>query len=319
MPWLQLRLIVDCDQADSVESMLEDAGALAVTIDGAADEPAAETTPAETIVEPLAGGLWEPAPATQPLWRQLRITALFDDDDSGARAARQAAEQLTALALAPPSIAGLEDRPWEQLWLEEFRPTRFGRRLWVCPRDRRPAADAPDWTGVVVELDPGLAFGTGHHPTTALCLTWLDGLDLADKRVLDYGCGSGILAIAALKLGAAAAIAVDHDPQALEATLDNAIGNGVLEHLSLYRPEQVPAAPAHVLVANILAGPLLALAPTLTALAAPGAMLGLSGILSHQARRVADAYAESFLMQPAETCDDWALLAGRRRGASTQG
>ena len=309
MAWLQLTLIVDRDHVEPVETELEDAGALAVTIDDAADEPTVATA-----MDPLAGGVWEPAPATHPLWRQLRITALFDDDDAGAAAARQAADRLGPLALSPPSIASLEDRPWERVWLEEFRPTRFGDRLWVCPRGQRPsAADAPDWPGVLVELDPGLAFGTGHHPTTALCLTWLDGLELTGKRVLDYGCGSGILAIAALKLGAAAAIAVDHDPQALDATVDNAIDNGVLEGLSVYRPDQVPATQADVVVANILAGPLLELLPTLAALAAPGAELGLSGLLSHQAARIADVYAASFVMQTAETRDDWALVTGRRR------
>ena len=307
--WLQLSLIIDRDQAEQVESMLEDAGALAVTLDDAADE-----TADANWVDPIASGIWEPAPATQPLWRQLRVTALFDDDDAGTAAAGRCAEQLATVALYPPTIASLEDRPWERVWLEEFEPTRFGQRLWVCPRGQRPSgADAPDWPGVIVDLDPGLAFGTGHHPTTALCLTWLDGLDLAGKRVLDYGCGSGILAIAALKLGAASAIAVDHDPQALEATVDNASGNGVLERLTLYRPEQLPDTAADVIVANILAGPLLELAPTLAALSAPGALLGLSGILNHQVARIADAYAASFLMQPAEVRDEWAFVAGRRR------
>ncbi|WP_295879140.1 50S ribosomal protein L11 methyltransferase [uncultured Thiohalocapsa sp.] len=308
MPWLQLSLIVHRDQAASVEAALEDAGALSVTLDDAADEPA------DAPLDPAAGGIWEPAPATQPLWRRLRITALFEDDDAGAAAARQAAEQLAGLALAPPTLASLDDRPWERLWLDDFRPTRFGRRLWVCPRGERPAgAEAADWPGVVVDLDPGLAFGTGHHPTTALCLAWLDGLDLAGKRVLDYGCGSGILAIAALKLGAASALAVDHDPQALDATVDNAIDNGVVDRLAVARPEQVPPTPADVVVANILAAPLLELAPQLAALAAPGARLGLSGILAHQAGRVADAYAHHFVMEPAETREEWALLSGRRR------
>jgi len=309
MPWLQLTVIVDRDHAEPVESVLEKTGALAVTIDDGAEE-----TPTGGAADPIAGGVWEPAPATQPLWRQIRVTALFEDNDAGAGAARQAAERLAALALFPPGVTRLEDRPWERIWLEEFHPTRFGRRLWVCPRGQRPPeAGATDWTGVVVDLDPGLAFGTGHHPTTALCLTWLDGLDLAGKRVLDYGCGSGILAIAALKLGAAAAIAVDHDPQALEATVDNASGNGVLERLSVLRPEQSPDAPADVVVANILAGPLLELAPTLTALAAPDATIGLSGILCHQAQRITDAYGGHFLMNYPETCDGWALITGRRR------
>ncbi|WP_295542602.1 50S ribosomal protein L11 methyltransferase [uncultured Thiohalocapsa sp.] len=308
MSWLQLTIIIARDHAEQTESTLEEAGALSVTLDDAADEPD------DRRAEPIAGGIWEPAPATQPLWRRLRITALFADDDAGAAAAEAAAATLAEVALSPPTVANLEDRPWERVWMDTFAPTRFGQRLWVCPRgERPPQAQGADWQGVVLDLDPGLAFGTGHHPTTALCLTWLDSLRLTGKRVLDYGCGSGILAIAALKLGAAAALAVDHDPQALDATVDNAIGNGVLDRLTVARPEQVPATTADVVVANILAGPLMQLAPTLAQLAAPAAALGLSGLLAHQATRVADGYAPYFTMEPAATRDDWALLTGRRR------
>jgi ribosomal protein L11 methyltransferase len=309
MPWLELSLIVDRTHAEQVEAALEDAGALAVTIDDAADEPG--PGPPDDLT---ASGIWEPAPASHPLWRRLRMTALFEDDDSGAVATRQATELIAPLALSPPRLSRLDDRPWERVWLEELAPIRFGRRLWICPRGQRPPdAGRPNWPGVAVDLDPGLAFGTGHHPTTALCLAWLDRLDLRGRRVLDFGCGSGILAIAALKLGAASAIAVDHDPQALDATLENASCNGVLKQLGVCLPEQLPDITADVIVANILAGPLLDLAPTLMALAAPDARLGLSGILVHQVERVAGAYTESFLMQPAETRDDWALLTGRRR------
>jgi ribosomal protein L11 methyltransferase len=304
MPWLQLTLIIDRDRVEPVEAALENAGALAVTLDDADDEPH----------DPVAGSVWEPAPAAHPLWRRMRVTALFEDDAAGSMAAQAAADAVGPQALAPPSVAPLDDRPWERLWLEEFRPTCFGNRLWVCPRGERPeGADAPDWPGVILGLDPGLAFGTGHHPTTALCLEWLDSLPLAGKRVLDYGCGSGILAIAALKLGAAAAAAVDHDPQALDATRDNAIGNGVLERLQVYRPDQVPPDPADVVVANILAGPLLELAPRLAALAASQSLLALSGILHHQAGSVADAYDRYFRIEVAEVRDEWALLTGQRR------
>lgn len=317
MAWLQLSLTASRDEAPGVEAELEVQGALAVTIDEADDEPAIDS-PGQILdrapLEPAAGGVWEPAPGTLPLWARVRITALFEDDDAGAMAARAAADALAAQSLTPPVVARLDDRPWERVWLDEFKPERFGRRLWVCPRGQRPSgAEAPGWPGVVVELDPGLAFGTGHHPTTALCLGWLDGLDLAGKRVVDYGCGSGILAIAALKLGAASALAVDHDPQALDASVDNAIGNGVLDRLGVARPEQVRPAPADVVVANILAGPLLELAPVLASLAAPGAPIGLSGILTHQAARVSDGFAEHFVMEPAETREEWALLTGHRR------
>ncbi len=317
MAWLQLSLTVSRDETPWVEDELEGHGALAVTIDEADDTlastdlgPGGHATP----LEPAAGGVWEPAPGTLPLWAQVRMTALFSDDDAGAMAARAACDALALRSLTPPVITPLDDRPWERVWLDEFRPERFGRRLWICPRGQRPEhADTPGWAGVIVELDPGLAFGTGHHPTTALCLGWLDGLDLVGKQVLDYGCGSGILAIAALKLGAASALAVDHDPQALEASIDNAVGNGVRDRLRVARPDQVEATPADVVVANILAGPLLELAPTLAALARSAAPIGLSGILSHQAARVADGYAERFVMEPAETREEWALLTGRRR------
>ena len=200
--------------------------------------------------------------------------------------------------MSPPVVEHIEDRPWERVWLDEFAPTRFGRRLWVCPRGQAPdpAEIGPDT--VIVELDPGLAFGTGHHATTALCLEWLDALDLTGKTVLDYGCGSGILAIAALRLGAALAVAVDHDPQALEATRDNAAENGVADRIQVYAPEDQPRLTADVLVANILAGPLVELAPRLAELVAPGGALALSGVLEEQAPEVAAAYSPHFDLDP---------------------
>jgi len=303
MGWLQLILVTDREQAALIEAALENGGALAVTIDDAADDP----TP-----EPIL----EPAPNATPLWRQVRITALFSDDPQGTMLAEQAADSLGFQSLAPPLITTLDDRPWERVWLEELEPMRFGRRLWICPQGQRPDTAGAD--SVIIDLDPGLAFGTGHHPTTALCLRWLDGLDLADRTVLDFGCGSGILAIAALKLGARHAFAVDHDQQALDATVDNAIDNSVVERLTVLPPPDLPQhltgqpASADVIVANILAGPLIELAPTLTGFAADDALIGLSGILSHQATRVADVYREHFLLQPPEHDAEWALLTGHR-------
>ena len=301
MPWLQLELISTRDQAPLIEAALENGGALAVTIDDAADQP-----------------ILEPAPDATPIWPRVRITALYEDDPRGGTLVRQAADILGRHSLAPALIGRLDDRPWESLWLDDFKPTRFGRRLWVCPRGQRPATVADD--AVFVDLDPGLAFGTGHHPTTALCLTWLDGLDLADRTLLDYGCGSGILAIAALKLGARRAVAVDHDAQALEATEENAGGNAVAERLSITYPDaprgelrrMLGDDGADVLVANILAGPLIELAPTLTACSAFGSLIGLSGVLADQTSRVAAAYQGAFLLQAPDFLDDWALIKGRR-------
>ena len=293
MPWLQIRFTVTRDQALLLEAALENAGALAVTLDDAGDDP-----------------LLEPAPDTLPLWSGVRLTALFEDDARSGDQVRALAETLGAQSLIPPLIERLEDRPWERVWLDDFRPTRFGRRLWVCPQGQR----APDPHGIIVDLDPGLAFGTGHHPTTALCLEWLDGAELEGRTLLDYGCGSGILAIAALKLGAAHAIALDHDPQAIEATRVNAVANGVAERLSPCRPEDLGTLadrlPADLVVANILAGPLVELAPTLLRNLRPGGDLVLTGVLADQVPAVSAAYTPAVEWGPVRTREDWALIAG---------
>lgn len=301
MSWLQLTLITDRDQAQVTEAALEDAGALAVTIDDAADDPA-------------AAPVLEPAPDATPLWRRVRLTGLFDDDDHAREQAEGAAAAMADRLLEPPRLVRLEDRPWERVWLEGIAPQRFGRRLWVCPRGHRVA----DANAVVIDLDPGLAFGTGHHATTALCLRWLDRADLTGARVLDYGCGSGLLAIAALKLGAAEAVAVDRDPQALDATRDNARTNAVDERLIVCSPEQLAAwdqgpAAFDVVVANILAAPLIELAPALIDATATNGRIALSGILDHQIEQVAAAYRDAVILEPAELDQDWGLLHGRRR------
>ena len=300
MPWLQLTLTADQDRAALLEAALENAGALAVTLGDAADDP-----------------LLEPPPGATPLWQAVRLVALFADDAAGAAVAADLAERLAHLSLTRPRVEHLADRAWERVWLDEFRPTRFGRRLWVCPVGQAAPQAAGEPPTVVVELDPGLAFGTGHHPTTALCLEWLDGAELTGRTLLDYGCGSGILAIAALKLGAAAVIAVDHDSQALTATRDNAAVNAVAERLTVCLPEELPALgvplPVDAVVANILAAPLIALAPRLIAALAPGGDLALSGVLAEQVPAVSAAYAGA--IEPAPVClrEGWALLSGRRR------
>jgi ribosomal protein L11 methyltransferase len=295
MPWLQISFTVPQDRSALLEAALENAGALAVTLGDAGDDPQLE-----------------PPPGAMPLWEGVRLTALFDDDPIGRDQVRTLAAALGRHALSPPVVEHIEDRPWERVWLDEFAPTRFGRRLWVCPRGQAPdpAEIGPDT--VIVELDPGLAFGTGHHATTALCLEWLDALDLTGKTVLDYGCGSGILAIAALRLGAALAVAVDHDPQALEATGDNAAENGVADRIRVYAPGDQPSLAADVLVANILAGPLVELAPRLAELVAPGGALALSGVLEEQAPQVAAAYNPHFDLAPPLLRDGWVLISGRR-------
>jgi ribosomal protein L11 methyltransferase len=299
MSWIELELRAERDAAAQIEAALERAGALAVTIDDGDDDPDEQ--------QPLL----EPAPGETPLWRALRITALFNDDPTGTLQAEGAAQTLATECLAPPRLQRLEDRDWERVWLDDLAPMRFGGRLWVCPHEQQPEAD----DAVCVVLDPGLAFGTGHHPTTALCLEWLDATPLVGCSVLDYGCGSGILAVAALKLGAARALAIDHDPQALDATRENAAANGVSERLSAQSPEPPPDGAAEVVVANILARPLIELAPVLAAASAPGARIALSGILSHQVDAVTAAYAGAFALDEPRQRDDWVLLSGRRRSA----
>ncbi|KXX64687.1 50S ribosomal protein L11 methyltransferase [Marichromatium gracile] len=291
MPWLQLRFDAPREQAERLAIELEEAGALSVTFGDAGDEPQLEPGPGET-----------------PLWTEVTTTALFEDDETSRALVATLAGDLGTRLTVPPQIERLEDQVWERVWLDTFKPTRFGQRLWVCPHGQSPeAADA-----VVVALDPGLAFGTGHHATTALCLEWLDGADLAGKTVLDYGCGSGILAIAALKLGAARAVAVDHDPQALQATRDNAAANGVAERIECYLPDEQPEGEADIVLANILAGPLVELAPRLIAAVGDGGALVLSGVLAEQAETVRAAYAETIALDPTCQREDWVRISGRR-------
>jgi ribosomal protein L11 methyltransferase len=216
-----------------------------------------------------------------------------------------------ALDMSPTRLQAqaLADRPWEREWLQDFQPMRFGRRLWICPRHEHITHDE----AVVVRLDPGLAFGTGTHPSTAMCLEWLDGVDLAARRVIDYGCGSGVLAIAALRLGAQRAWAFDIDAQALLATRENAIDNGVHSRLQLCeRPSQLPRG-CEVLLANILSKTLLALSADLAALVVPHGEIVLAGILAEDEPEVAARYAAWFDMKCHARRAGWVALCGQRR------
>ncbi len=286
MNWLQARVILAPEQAPAAEALFEALGALSVTLEDAADQP-----------------MFEPAPGTTPLWRRTRVTGLFD-------AQRDPAELRGALHQLLPGhevvLEPLADQPWERAWLAHFRPMRFGRRLVVCPSGHQ--VEDPD--AVVIHLDPGLAFGTGTHPTTALCLEWLDGADLEGATVVDYGCGSGILAVAALRLGAARVIALDHDPQALAATAENARRNGVAERLEVRDKPPAPGT-ADLVLANILANVLIDLAPVIGALPRPGGALVLSGLLEDQAEDVARAYQPRFRFAPPVARDQWLRLEGQ--------
>jgi ribosomal protein L11 methyltransferase len=292
LPWLQISFLVGRDCVPLIETAMTDAGAMAVTLGDAGDEPQLE-----------------PPPGTTPLWDRVKLTALFPDEPEACPRLWELSRSLAARFGTEPHLERMEDQVWERVWMDDLVPLRFGERLWVAPRGQSvPASDA-----VVVELDPGLAFGTGHHPTTALCLCWLDGSDLEGKRVIDYGCGSGILAIAALRLGAASVVAVDHDPQALEATRANAEQNAVAARLLTCLPEAMPNEPSDLLVANILAGPLVDLAPRLAELTHPGGSIALSGILRDQTAQIQDAYEPWLELSKPQTEGEWVLLSGRRR------
>ena len=298
MPWLELSLTVRAEQQPSAEEALDDLGALSLTLRDAD----AETPDEQAIFEPGVGEL--------PLWPTITLNALFDADADRRGLTAALGELLPWLEPDQISFREVADEDWERAWMDQFKPMPFGRRLWIYPWNIEPPADD---ALVVVRLDPGLAFGSGTHPTTALCLEWLDGLELSGRQVTDYGCGSGILAIAALKLGAASAIGVDNDPQALIASADNAERNGVAERLALFLPQHAPTAPADVFVANILAGPLGQLAPLFAAATRAGAPFAISGILQGQQDELLQRYGEWFEALSVTTREDWVRISGRRR------
>lgn len=298
MPFLELSLVVRVEQQPRAEEALQDLGALSITLRDAD----AETPDEQAIFEPGVGEL--------PLWPTITLNALFDEHTDRRGLAAALGELLPWLEPDQLSFAEVADQDWERAWMDQFQPMAFGRRLWIYPWNIEPPADDDR---VVVRLDPGLAFGSGTHPTTALCLEWLDSLDLVGKTITDYGCGSGILAIAALKLGAASAVGVDNDPQALIASRDNAERNGVADRLALFLPEDFDATVADVFIANILAGPLGDLAPRFAAAAKPGAPFAISGILVGQQDELLQRYAEWFDELRVHTREDWVRISGRRR------
>lgn len=290
--WRQVALTAEVARAEAIADWLVARGALSVSLDDAEDQP-----------------LFEPPPGAMPLWDKTIVTGLFEPDlDPVALIAE--ARRLFGPALQAARHEVLEDQAWERAWMAHFRPMQFGR-MWVCPS----GYDPPDPLAVTVHLDPGLAFGTGTHPTTALCLRWLAAQNLATLRVLDYGCGSGILAVSALCLGAGSAVGVDIDPQALEATRDNAQKNQVGERLLCQLADTQNLGRFDLIVANILAGPLVSLAPVLAERLRPGGSLGLSGILVDQAAEVRSAYAPYLDFDADEVEEGWVLLKGRRLNA----
>jgi ribosomal protein L11 methyltransferase len=292
MPFVQLSLTLDAACRADAEAALEAAGALAISLEDAADVP-----------------ILEPAPGETPLWPRLVLSALFEAGCDRAGVERALAGCLDAEAV-PASWSEVPDQEWTRAWMDRFEPMRFGRRLWIYPSTIEPPAQTD---AVIVRLDPGLAFGTGTHPTTALCLEWLDTIEPAGLRVIDYGCGSGVLAVAALKLGAVHALGIDNDPQALVASRDNAGRNGVGARLDLALPEDCGAVSADVLVANILAGPLATLAPRFAALLAPGGRLAVSGILPGQEDELLARYGPGFERLHVTAREGWVRIDGVRR------
>ncbi|GAB6197376.1 50S ribosomal protein L11 methyltransferase [Lysobacter xanthus] len=305
MPFLELSLPCTEAQQPRYERALEDVGALAVTlVDAHADAPDEQA-------------IFEPGVGEQPLWGEMVLTALFEAGTPREPLLQALAAMDEGLDWSRADFRDVEDQDWERAWMDQYEPLQFGARTWIVPwnHDLPEGADARD--AAIVRLDPGLAFGSGTHPTTALCLAWLDGLAgegvLDGARVLDFGCGSGILALAALKLGAASAVGVDNDPQAVTATLDNAQRNGVDDRLAVHLPRDEPAATYPVVVANILATALIDLRDTIVARCAPGARLAMSGILAGQEDEVIAAYADALAEVRVERIEDWVRIDGRRR------
>ena len=292
MSWIQLRLDTNSEQVEQLEELMLASGSVAVTMEDNADQP---------VLEPAVG--------ETPLWGQTRLTGLYPADS----------DMDTVLAHFPDDILAqcnrrieiLEDKDWEREWMQHYQPMQFGKRLWVCPSWLEP----PEPEAVNLLLDPGLAFGTGTHPTTALCLTELDGMDMAGQTVVDYGCGSGILAVAALKLGADFALGVDNDPQALVASKDNAGRNGVdSDSFPVALPGQYDTdhwqQRADTVIANILAGPLMELSETLLHCLKPGGTLMLSGLLDTQAPGMIEHYAPRIALRVAGEHEGWVCLRG---------
>ena len=294
MPWIQVKLNATSENAEQISDMLmEETGALSVTFLDAKDVP-----------------IFEPLPGETRLWGETDIVALYDAETD----MDLVVTQLKASNVLDDNFAykveQLEDKDWEREWMDNFHPMKFGERLWICPSWR----EIPEPDAINVMLDPGLAFGTGTHATTALCLEWLESIDLKGKTVIDFGCGSGILAIAAIKLGAAKVVGIDIDPQAITASKDNATRNGVADQLELFLPQDQPEnLVADVVVANILAAPLRELSSIITAHVKPNGALAMSGVLDIQALDVASYYSENFTLDAIAEQQEWCRISGIKK------
>jgi ribosomal protein L11 methyltransferase len=292
MPWLQLKLTTDEQSVDPVGEQMLAMGALSITLMDAKDVP-----------------ILEPAPGETPLWQDVQMMLLFDAELNTKEFLARWHKHSLSSKCKGGKFELIEDKDWEREWMDRFEPMKFGSRLWICPSWK----PVPDEDAVNVMLDPGLAFGTGTHPTTALCLEWLDSVEIQGKTLIDYGCGSGILAIAALKLGAKKVFAVDIDPQAIIATTENAKRNQVFDQrLVVDYPSIIEKISADIVVANILSGPLIELASSIAGHCSHGGMLALSGILDSQADLTRQTYQQWFSMEPVALKEEWARLTGNK-------
>jgi len=296
--WLQVRFTCDADIAAQLAEHLSDCGALSVSLEDAEDEP-----------------LYEPQAGTPLLWAHTRVCGLFEAHENTQRLLDDLARRVAPAPLPPSAVEILEDRDWLHAYRRDVEPVCFGGRLWVVPSwAETPALDSKQSREQVsMTLDPGLAFGTGSHPSTALCLEWLCSEVASGVHAVDYGCGSGILAIAAALLGARRVLAVDDDPQALAATERNAAANGVADRVEVRGPGRLPALTAGLLVSNILASTLCSMARELCALLEPGGRLALAGILREQSPQVIERFAPWCALHIDARRDDWVLLCGARR------
>ena len=298
MPFLELSIACRSSDEARIETALTELGALSVSLLDAAD-----VADEKAILEPGVGEI--------PLWPEITLLALFADGTHQGLLLHALDAFDDGIDWSRAAFRTVEDQDWERAWLDQFTPMRFGTRTWIVPWHMDAPSEAEG--GAIIRLDPGLAFGSGTHATTALCLQWLDGLELAGKSILDFGCGSGILALAALKLGAEAAVGIDNDPQALIATHDNAERNGVGRSLQVYLPEDEPQRQYPVVVANILASALVALHDTLAARTQSGGVIALSGILKGQEHEVLAVFTPYFEALTVTQQDDWIRINGRRR------
>lgn len=292
MAWHQISVISDATASPDISDFLSELGAISVTFMSAADKP-----------------VYEPDIGETKIWEQTKTIALFELDASPEIIKTLLIQQFPENAVHDWSTEILQDQTWERAWMEHFQPMQFAERLWVYPSGQEQSRPGT----VSLTLDPGLAFGSGTHPTTALCLEWLAEHDVAGKTVIDFGCGSGILAVAAVLLGAKEAHAIDIDPQALTATQDNAQKNQVASKIKTYLPEEFTQVSADIVVANILAKPLIELSTSISTLVQPQGQLVLSGILKEQADSVSTAYQTGFTMHATVIQGDWCRLDGLKK------